>query len=623
MGALHEGHLVADARARASDATSSSSRCSSTRRSSAPAEDLAAYPRDEARDAALAAGARAPTCCSRPPVEEVYPAGFATTVRVAGAHRAARGRRSAARATSTASPPSSTKLLNMVAARRRLLRPEGRPAGAVVRRARARPRHPGARSRSARPCASPTASRCRAATPTSRADERERALALQPRAATPPSSAVAAGERDADAVAAAARAAMADARRRARVPRARRRRHARARRARRRRRCSSPSPPASGRARLIDNTLIDRQRESLTDMQPHDAEVEDPPRDGHRLRPALRRLDHDRPRPARGRRHPASTSRSHVVDVDNGARFETYTIAGERGSGDDARSTAPPPASCTAATRSSSSPTRSTTSAELERYEPRVVHVDARTTSIIDVDAEVATLLAEGVNRRQTGAPAMSTTPHIASPGRRLAPADDAPAAGREEAPRRADRDGHRLRLPERPGRRGGRRRPRARRRLRRDDRARLPLDRAGRRSTRCSMLAARRAPRAAHAVAGRRPAVRLLRGLRRAGDRDRAALRQGGRLRRRQARGRRRRSVAARPRDRRRRHPGDGPRRPDAADGDRARRLPRPGPHRASARSSVARDALALQEAGCFSIVFEAIPARSPRRSCRGWRSR
>ena len=54
-----------------------------------------------------------------------------------------------------------------------------------------------------------------------------------------------------------------------------------------------------------------------------------------------------------------------VVDVDNGARFETYTIAGERGSGDDARSTAPPPASCTAATRSSSSPTRSTTATEL------------------------------------------------------------------------------------------------------------------------------------------------------------------------------------------------------------------------------------------------------------------
>jgi aspartate 1-decarboxylase len=43
----------------------------------------------------------------------------------------------------------------------------------------------------------------------------------------------------------------------------------------------------------------------------------------------------------------------HVVDVDNGARFETYTIAGE----------------------------------------PRVVHVQKDTNTIIDVDAAVATLL--------------------------------------------------------------------------------------------------------------------------------------------------------------------------------------------------------------------------------------
>ena len=82
------------------------------------------------------------------------------------------------------------------------------------------------------------------------------------------------------------------------------------------------------------------------------------------------------------------------------------------------------------------------------------------------------------------------------------------------------------------------------------------------------------------HAAAGRRPAVRLLRGLRRAGDRHRAAVHQGGGLRRGQARARRH-QRAARAGDRRRRHPGHGPRRPDPADGDRARRLPRPGPHR------------------------------------------
>ena len=81
-------------------------------------------------------------------------------------------------------------------------------------------------------------------------------------------------------------------------------------------------------------------------------------------------------------------------------------------------------------------------------------------------------------------------------------------------------------------------------------------------------------------AAAGRRPPVRLLRGVRRAGDRDRAPLRQGGGLRRRQARGRRRLGRAG-ARHRPRRRAGDGPRRPDPADRDRARRLPRPGPHR------------------------------------------
>ena len=60
---------------------------------------------------------------------------------------------------------------------------------------------------------------------------------------------------------------------------------------------------------------------------------------------------------------------------------------------------------------------------------------------------------------------------------------------------------------------------------------------------------------------------------------------------------------------DRRRGHPRDGPRRPDPADRDRARRPPGAGPDAANALA-VARDAIALQEAGCFSIVFEAIPA-------------
>jgi aspartate 1-decarboxylase len=81
-----------------------------------------------------------------------------------------------------------------------------------------------------------------------------------------------------------------------------------------------------------------------------------------------------------------------VVDVDNGARFETYTIAGERGSGEVCVNGA-------AARLVHRGDTVIVISyahyehAELERYEPRVVHVEAATNRIITVDDEVATLL--------------------------------------------------------------------------------------------------------------------------------------------------------------------------------------------------------------------------------------
>ena len=64
----------------------------------------------------------------------------------------------------------------------------------------------------------------------------------------------------------------------------------------------------------------------------------------------------------------------HVVDIDNGARFETYTIAGERGSGDMRVNGA-------AARLVHRGDTiivisyGSYDEADLERYEPRVVHV--------------------------------------------------------------------------------------------------------------------------------------------------------------------------------------------------------------------------------------------------------
>lgn len=80
-----------------------------------------------------------------------------------------------------------------------------------------------------------------------------------------------------------------------------------------------------------------------------------------------------------------------VVDVDNGARFETYTIAGERGSGEMKVNGA-------AARLVHRGDTiiviayGSYAESELATYEPRVVHVDGDN-RIIAIDSEVATLL--------------------------------------------------------------------------------------------------------------------------------------------------------------------------------------------------------------------------------------
>jgi len=82
----------------------------------------------------------------------------------------------------------------------------------------------------------------------------------------------------------------------------------------------------------------------------------------------------------------------HVLDIDNGARFETYTIAGEPGSGAMQINGA-------AARLVHEGDTiivvsyASYDAVELQRYEPRVVHVEAKTNRIVSVDDEVATLL--------------------------------------------------------------------------------------------------------------------------------------------------------------------------------------------------------------------------------------
>ncbi len=82
----------------------------------------------------------------------------------------------------------------------------------------------------------------------------------------------------------------------------------------------------------------------------------------------------------------------HIVDVDNGARLETYTIAGERGSGTvqiNGAAARLVQRGDTIIVISYAQYDRD----ELRAREPRVVHVEAGTNSILDVDREVATLL--------------------------------------------------------------------------------------------------------------------------------------------------------------------------------------------------------------------------------------
>ena len=81
----------------------------------------------------------------------------------------------------------------------------------------------------------------------------------------------------------------------------------------------------------------------------------------------------------------------HVVDVDNGARFETYTIAGQRGSGEIKVNGAAARLVHTGDTIIVIS-YGSYDRRDLESYEPKVVHVNAEN-EIVTVDDAVAELL--------------------------------------------------------------------------------------------------------------------------------------------------------------------------------------------------------------------------------------
>ncbi len=94
----------------------------------------------------------------------------------------------------------------------------------------------------------------------------------------------------------------------------------------------------------------------------------------------------------------------HVVDIDNGARFETYTIAGERGSG----AVEVNGAAARLVHRGDTVIVISYAQydhVELEHYEPRIVHVEAPTNRIITVDDAMARLLASEPVPLGTGLP--------------------------------------------------------------------------------------------------------------------------------------------------------------------------------------------------------------------------
>jgi pantoate--beta-alanine ligase len=204
MGALHEGHLSLIRSARAENDVVVVSLFVNPAQFD-EAGDLAAYPRDEAGDARKAQAAGADVLFA-PPVEEVYPPGFATTVRIAGLTETLEGEhRGTAHFEGVATVV--TKLLNMAQPDVAYFGQKDAQQAAVIRRLATDLDIP------VRIAICPTIREPDGLALSSRnvhlkGADRERALALK-RGLDAAAEAVAAGERDPDAVAAAGRAAMA------------------------------------------------------------------------------------------------------------------------------------------------------------------------------------------------------------------------------------------------------------------------------------------------------------------------------------------------------------------------------------------------------------------------------
>jgi pantoate--beta-alanine ligase len=204
MGALHDGHLSLIRAARERCDVVVVSLFVNPSQFDDPA-DLAAYPRDEARDAELAEAAGADLLFA-PPADAVYPPGFATTVRVAGLTERLEGEHRGT-AHFDAVTTVVTKLLNMVGPQVAYFGQKDAQQALVVRRLVADLDLP------VRIEVGPTVREPDGLALSSRnahlhGPDRERALALR-RALEAAEAAVAAGERDAAAVERAARDAMA------------------------------------------------------------------------------------------------------------------------------------------------------------------------------------------------------------------------------------------------------------------------------------------------------------------------------------------------------------------------------------------------------------------------------
>ena len=175
MGALHAGHIALIEAARLRADTVAATHLRQPDCSSAPA-----------RISTAIRGRKRPTrrCCEAagcdllwmPTAAEMYPEGFATNGQRVGRQRAL-GRRGAARPFRRRGD-GGRQAADRRAARCRLVRRKGFPATGGDPPDGRRPRAWRWRSSACRRCATPTAWRCRRATPIFRAEERQRALAL-------------------------------------------------------------------------------------------------------------------------------------------------------------------------------------------------------------------------------------------------------------------------------------------------------------------------------------------------------------------------------------------------------------------------------------------------------------